>query len=86
LISASLTGRPHPRSAKDFKQAHQGPAGMNEKDFNILVESIKEAGTIKAGKLPPIRCFEFSPLGIKTIREKQHKSQSEFALMMGVSV
>ena len=50
------------------------------------MDSIKEAGKIKAGKLRPGRCFEFSPLDIKTIREKLHKSQSEFALMIGVSV
>jgi putative transcriptional regulator len=59
---------------------------MNEKDFGNLVESIKEAGRIKAGELPPSRCFEFSPLDIKAIREKLKKSQSEFALMIGVSV
>ena len=59
---------------------------MNEKDFNNLVESIKEAGRIKAGELPPSRRFEFSLLDIKTIREKLHKSQSELALMIGVSV
>jgi putative transcriptional regulator len=59
---------------------------MNEKDFKNLVESIKEAGKIKAGELPPDRRFEFSPLDIKTIREKLHKPQYEFALMIGVSV
>ena len=59
---------------------------MNEKDFNNLVESIKEAGQIKAGKLPPSRRFEFSPLDIKAIREKLKKTQSEFALMIGVSI
>ena len=59
---------------------------MNEKDFNNLVESIKEAGKIKRGELTPSRRFEFSPLDIKTIREKLNKSQSEFALMIGVSV
>ena len=59
---------------------------MNEKDFNNLVESIIEAGQIKAGKLPPSRRFEFSPLDIKAIREKLKKSQSEFALMIGVSI
>ena len=52
---------------------------MNEKDFDNLVESIKEAGKIKRGELSPSRRFEFTPLDIKTIREKLHKSQSEFA-------
>ena len=59
---------------------------MNKKDFDNLVESIKEAGKIKAGKLTPSHRYEFGPLDIKTIREKLHKSQSEFALMIGVSV
>jgi len=59
---------------------------MKEKDFANLVESIKEAGLIKAGKLPPSRRFEIRPLDIKAIREKLQKSQSEFALMIGVSI
>jgi putative transcriptional regulator len=59
---------------------------MNKKDFNNLVESIKEAGRIKAGEQPPSRRFELSALDIKTIREKLHKTQFEFALMIGVSV
>ncbi len=59
---------------------------MNERDFNDLVESIQEAGKIKAGKLPPSRRFEFSPLDIKAIREKLCKSQADFARMIGVSV
>ncbi len=38
---------------------------MNEKDFDNLVESIKEAGKIKRGELPPSRRFEFTPLILK---------------------
>jgi putative transcriptional regulator len=30
--------------------------------------------------------FEFNPMDIKAIRNTLHKSQSEFALMIGVSV
>jgi putative transcriptional regulator len=59
---------------------------MKNEDFSKLVDSIEEAGKIKAGKMPPSRRFEFSPLDIKTIREQLNKSQSEFALMIGVSV
>jgi len=59
---------------------------MNENDFADLAESIKQAGQIRKGKLEPVRTFEFSPLDIKAIRSKLHKSQSEFALMIGVSV
>jgi len=59
---------------------------MKENDFNNLLESIKQAGKIKKGKIRPGRKFEFSPLDIKTIRDKLDKSQSQFALMIGVSV
>jgi putative transcriptional regulator len=65
---------------------YQGVVRMKSEDFSKLVDSIKEAGKIKAGKMPPSRRFEFSPLDIKTIREQLNKSQSEFALMIGVSV
>ena len=59
---------------------------MKEADFNKLVESIKQAGQIKHGTLKPGRAFEFAPADIKAIRDKLGKSQSEFALMIGVSV
>lgn len=59
---------------------------MNEKDFDNLVASIKEAGKIKRGEMMPGRVREFSPTDIRAIRKKLNKSQSEFALMIGVSV
>jgi len=59
---------------------------MNEQDFANLVASVKEAGQIKHGELEPGRRFEYTPLDIKEIRHKLQKSQSEFALMIGVSV
>lgn len=59
---------------------------MKEKNFVNLVESIKQAGQIKKGQLQPGRTFEFSSVDIKAIRKKLHKSQREFALMIGVSL
>ena len=59
---------------------------MKENDFKNLVKSIKQAGKIKNGQLKPVRTFEFNPMDIKSIRNKLHKSQSEFALMIGVSL
>ena len=59
---------------------------MNDQDFADLMESIEQAGRIKRGELPPSRTFEFGPLDIKEIRAKLEQSQSEFALMIGVSV
>jgi putative transcriptional regulator len=54
--------------------------------FNELVESIKEAGKIHRGELKPSREFTFEPADVRAIRAKLHKSQSEFAQMIGVSV
>jgi putative transcriptional regulator len=59
---------------------------VKKKDFDKLVASVKQAGKIKRGKLKPSRVFRFKPADIKAIREKLGVSQSEFALMIGVSV
>ena len=59
---------------------------MKKKDFDKLVASVKQAGKIKRGKLKPSRVFRFKPADIKAIRERLGVSQSEFALMIGVSV
>jgi len=59
---------------------------VKKKDFDKLVASVKQAGKIKRGKLKPSRVFRFKPADIKAIRKKLGVSQSEFALMIGVSV
>ena len=59
---------------------------MKDEDFNKLAISIKQAGAIKSGKMVPGRRFEFDPLDIKAIRKNLNQSQTEFALMIGVSV
>ena len=47
---------------------------------------MKQAGKIRRGKMKASRIFEFAPADIKKIRNQLHKSQSEFAMMIGVSV
>lgn len=59
---------------------------MKEKDFQNLVRSVRQAGRIKRGRMRPARVFTFHPADIKSIRLKLGKSQSEFALMIGVSL
>jgi len=59
---------------------------MKNEFFDELVESIKEAGKIYRGEIKPSREFIFEPEDVRSIREKLHKSQSEFARMIGVSV
>ncbi|RMG98213.1 MAG: helix-turn-helix domain-containing protein [Chloroflexi bacterium] len=59
---------------------------MKASEFDELVTSIKDAGRIKRGEVEPGRSFDFLPADIKAIRKKLNKSQSEFAMMIGVSV
>ena len=59
---------------------------MKTDDFEKLAASIKQAGAIKAGTLEPGRRIHFAPADIRLIRKKLDRSQSEFALMIGVSV
>ncbi len=59
---------------------------MKKQDFDKLVSSVKQAGKIRRGEMRASRTFKFSPADIKKIRQKLHQSQSEFAMMIGVSV
>jgi putative transcriptional regulator len=59
---------------------------MKKENYEKLIASIKECGEIKSGKKSPSRVYEIKPPEIKTVREKLHVSQNEFALMIGVSV
>jgi len=59
---------------------------VREQDFRNLVKSVRQAGRIRRGQMKPSRVYTFKPTEIKSIRSKLGKSQSEFALMIGVSV
>ena len=59
---------------------------MKENDFKDLLTGIDQVRAIHRGKIKPQRVFKFSPLLVKDIRAKLHKSQTEFAYMIGVSV
>lgn len=59
---------------------------MKKELFAELVGSIKEAGRIHRGEIKASRTYVFEPEDIRGIREKLHKSQAEFAQMIGVSV
>lgn len=58
---------------------------MKTKDFNELLQSIDEARTIRAGTRKPSRVITFNPLEVKTIRERLHVSQTQFAHLIGIS-
>jgi len=59
---------------------------VREQNFRNLVKSVRQAGRIRRGQMKPSRVYTFRPTEIKSIRSKLGKSQSEFALMIGVSV
>jgi len=59
---------------------------MKKQPFNELVESVRQAGRIRRGEMRPSRVKEFPPVDVKAIRRRLGKSQSEFALMIGVSI
>jgi len=59
---------------------------MRKQDFDKLIGSVKQAGKIRRGEMNASRIFKFAPADIKAIRGRLGKSQSEFALLIGVSV
>jgi len=59
---------------------------MNDNDFQKLVQSVKQAGKIRRGTMKASRITNFNQADVRAIRKKLDKSQSEFALMIGVSV
>ncbi len=59
---------------------------MNKKEFKKLVASVKQAGKIKRGEMKASRVVDLKPMDIRKVRKKLNLSQSEFALMIGVSL
>ncbi len=59
---------------------------MNDQDIEKLTLSLKQAGEIRRKEKEPSRVFEFDPVDIQNIRRRLDCSQTEFALMIGVSV
>jgi putative transcriptional regulator len=66
--------------------SRKGGIQMNETDFDKLTESIRQAGKIKRGTMKASRVRIVEPEDIRLIRQKLNKTQSEFAMMIGVSV
>ena len=59
---------------------------MKPKMFEELLESVREGGAILRGRRKASRRFEVGSSGIRAIRERTSLSQSEVALLIGVSV
>jgi len=54
--------------------------------FEELLHSVREGGAILRGRSKASRRLEIGSSGIRAIRERTSLSQSEFALLIGVSV
>ena len=59
---------------------------MKKEAFGELVASVREAGKIRRGKKKASRVSRFRVSDVKKIRAKLGVSQTEFAMMIGVSV
>lgn len=58
---------------------------MRKRDFERLVESVRQAGRIRRAELAPSRVTTVRPADVKAIRLNLGKTQTEFARMIGVS-
>lgn len=59
---------------------------MKKPAADELVARVREAGRIRRGERRPSRVFECEPEDVRTIRARLGLSQSEFAMLIGVSV
>lgn len=59
---------------------------MKAAAFRDLVTSVRQAGRIRRNRMKAGRTTVFRPTDVQAVRAKLGASQSEFALMIGVSV
>lgn len=74
------------RPASSSSASGTGGVSVRTKEFDALVTSIRQAGTIRRGGRRPSRVFDFKREDVRAIRANLGKSQNEFALLIGVSV
>ena len=58
---------------------------MRKELFSELLASLAQAGKIRKGQMKPSRVFKYRPVDVRRIRNALHASQSQFAMMIGVS-
>lgn len=59
---------------------------MNNEMFNELLESVKQAGDIRKGKMKPSGHTEMKEPDVFAIRKKYEMTQQEFSSLLGISV
>ena len=58
---------------------------MKDKEFDELIQSIKQAGAIRRGERKASRDFKFTPLDVKKIRTKTGLSLAKFSHLIRVN-
>ena len=58
---------------------------MKKQDFDTLVQSVRQAGRIRRKEHAPSRVTRIKAADVRAIREELGQTQTEFALMIGVS-
>ena len=59
---------------------------MNDKDFQKLVKSVKQMGSIMRGDHIPHRRTVLTTVNVKALRERLGLTQNQFSGMIGVSI
>ena len=59
---------------------------MNDKDFQKLVESVKQMGSIMRGEKIPHRRTVLTTVDVGALRERLGLTQNQFSGMIGVSI
>ncbi|MCU0648193.1 MAG: helix-turn-helix domain-containing protein [Gemmatimonadaceae bacterium] len=59
---------------------------MKPEAFAELLASVRQMGAIRRGERKPSRVTTFKPADVKALRAALAQSQTEFAMMIGVSV
>ena len=58
---------------------------MNDQDFQKLVQSIKQMGSIMRGEDPPHRKTVLTAIDVKALRERLNLTEADFSAMIGLS-
>ncbi len=59
---------------------------MNDQDFKMLLESVKQMGAIMKGEDVPHRKTTLTKTSVRGLRDKTGLTQAEFSTMIGVSI
>jgi putative transcriptional regulator len=81
-----LALRPDQATTLGSSASGSGGVRVKQRDFGRLTTSVREAGAVRRGRMRPGRVTVFRPADVRAVRRKLGKSQTQFALMIGVSV